>query len=521
MIKKEALQSPRKFLKVMMVSLFLFFTFFIFKPCSASFSTSLLDNSTSEMTADEGENSTYQKTYHYDSTDGTNTYLLCTFSRNDHDELTHLSSVTYDGVEMTLLYYRQLEDGPYTNESRWVKYYGLINPTSGNNTLLATLSFAHTSWAGVMCNTIEGIDQENPYIKASSTIYFSPSSIHTSFSASTTNSFIFIRSSSSGTDLSSWPDFINRISNFYWSNTYYRQQFYSVATTTDSKNYTFSTATDGGELNMIELRGNGYGEPPGIDIPDDQSSCGDYANLAIFVASSTSPNYTAYLSVDDTCGFPTPGWVFSRDVAVGLTDNVTWLNTGSIVFSSPNHTACFGFWNKTTLTFDYLVQREFSIYPSGSEQCSPNIASPLYTFCVDPCEGLATSSDWLSVMNGDNWLCFGKEIGCYLIKPTPESLNYLSTQLDSITDRFPISPFTKAYEDLTLISTGTQAIAPGHIGIPIYSTTTHQYISATTTDLSPPSSFAGFTKFRRLEIMLMWVGLAVVPTIIILTMIIL
>lgn len=129
------------------------------------------------------------------------------------------------------------------------------------------------------------------------------------------------------------------------------------------------------------------------------------------------------------------------------------------------------------------------------------------------CAGISTTTNSWSIqglMGGFN--CWGRQMICWTFMPTPQSLGYLANSYDLASTRLPLSPFTTIWRDLNIMSTGTQAIDPGHIAVPFWDSSTQSYIGSTT-DLSPVNMGYGWTKFRRLETIAMWMFLSVVPTI--------
>jgi hypothetical protein len=104
-----------------------------------------------------------------------------------------------------------------------------------------------------------------------------------------------------------------------------------------------------------------------------------------------------------------------------------------------------------------------------------------------------------------------------MVKPTPDSISYVIGQFNGLTANFPLAPFTKAYDDFKIMATGTQALAPGNISVPVFSSTTHQYISKNFNLASSTTITSyGFQKFRRFESILIWFVLLVIPTLFIL-----
>jgi hypothetical protein len=149
----------------------------------------------------------------------------------------------------------------------------------------------------------------------------------------------------------------------------------------------------------------------------------------------------------------------------------------------------------------------FSTLAASSTRCAsytPTGTAAYDSFCAFPCEGLATSTNPLDL---DNFLCGLRKFGCWFVRPTPQSVSYVGTQFSSITARFPLAPFTKAYQDLNLInaSSSDQTIAPGTIDIPFWSSSTKTYIGTNyNLGSSTLTQSYGWKKFRRLEVIGMW-----------------
>lgn len=126
-------------------------------------------------------------------------------------------------------------------------------------------------------------------------------------------------------------------------------------------------------------------------------------------------------------------------------------------------------------------------------------------YCQFPCAGISTSTNPIDF---DNLSCASRKFFCWLTKPDPVVIQKLVTQLDAFTYRFPLSPIRKAYDDLVIMSTGTQRIAPGTIEVPLISTGTDPVITSNNYYIGPPANMAaskGFLKFRKLETMLIWI----------------
>jgi hypothetical protein len=146
--------------------------------------------------------------------------------------------------------------------------------------------------------------------------------------------------------------------------------------------------------------------------------------------------------------------------------------------------------------------------------CASTDPDHFLAFCSQPCAGLATSTDPLDF---NNFLCALREFGCWLVVPTPSSISYVMGQFGGLTANFPLAPFTKIYNNLNSMATGTQTITPGKMAIPIYSTTTGHFISQNyNLGSSTAITSHGFDKFRRFESILIWCLLAAAPTIFVL-----
>jgi hypothetical protein len=155
--------------------------------------------------------------------------------------------------------------------------------------------------------------------------------------------------------------------------------------------------------------------------------------------------------------------------------------------------------------------QSFKIYTFLLGGTSPE--KDLGNFCDYPCAGLATSTDPLDF---DNFVCGLNKFGCWLVVPSPSSLSYISDKFQTIINKFPLAPFTRLYYDLNLAATGTQAVAPGNVQIPFYSTSSQNYFGVNF-DLgsSTLSHSPAWVKFRRLEVIGGWC-LGIVPIILIL-----
>jgi len=121
-------------------------------------------------------------------------------------------------------------------------------------------------------------------------------------------------------------------------------------------------------------------------------------------------------------------------------------------------------------------------------------------YCAQPCAGLATSTNPLDL---DNFACGLREFGCWLTIIDQSALMRLSSQWTNALHKFPLAPITRMQEDLTLMATGTQAIAAGTVSVPLWSTSTHTYVGHTAT-LYTATTTAALVKFRRFARILIW-----------------
>jgi hypothetical protein len=250
-------------------------------------------------------------------------------------------------------------------------------------------------------------------------------------------------------------------------------------------------------------------------------------NLSI-AGLSIAPNWFCCYG---SCGYPLYmlpqlGWwgigaTTSREVLWGLdnapiTNSIDFTNQANALINIPTSTA-LGYHTLHLETYiDTVLTATGStrIQIVAGEKCAATFDYDLKYFCTYPCAGLATSS---SPLDFDNFLCGMRKFGCWAIMPTPTSISYVMGQFNGLTANFPMAPFTKLYDDLTLVSTGTQTVAPGNIEVPYWSTSTQQYVGQNF-DLgsSTLSHSYAWTKFRRLEVIGMWCVLCVLPIVLVL-----
>lgn len=169
---------------------------------------------------------------------------------------------------------------------------------------------------------------------------------------------------------------------------------------------------------------------------------------------------------------------------------------------------------KTYIDGSFVASGTARIQIVAGAQCITTFDYNLSYFCAYPCNGLVTSTNPLDLANFE---CGLRRFGCFMVKPTPDSISYVLGQFYGLTANFPLAPFTKAYDDFSTIASGTQAFAPGTISLPIYSTSSQHYV-ATYYNLGSSSAVQsyGFIKFKRFESILIWLLLAVAPTIFVL-----
>lgn len=118
--------------------------------------------------ADGGNNSsaTASKTFAFNVSSGTDRYLVVGFVGDVSAGADDVSSVTYNGVAMTLLCKTTNPSG-----GRWNYLYGLANPASGNNNVVITFSSTHWIICGAAEYTgVQGVDVTNTNSTAVSTL---------------------------------------------------------------------------------------------------------------------------------------------------------------------------------------------------------------------------------------------------------------------------------------------------------------------------------------------------------------
>lgn len=99
------------------------------------------------------------RTWSHTVSSGTDRYLLVGFVGDVSSGADDVSSVTYNGVSMTLIA-KQLQGA--TNGNRWTYVYGLANPATGANNVVVTFSSSHWILAGSIEYTgVKGIDTYN------------------------------------------------------------------------------------------------------------------------------------------------------------------------------------------------------------------------------------------------------------------------------------------------------------------------------------------------------------------------
>jgi hypothetical protein len=187
------------------------------------------------------------------------------------------------------------------------------------------------------------------------------------------------------------------------------------------------------------------------------------------------------------------------------------LLTIDFTFPTPTSTTAY----TLKIADNTIGTRSFKVWAFLIAGSSPGVGA----FCDNPCAGLATST---SALNYDNFICGLNKFGCRLIAaPSDASISYMANKFQIMTTKFPLAPFARAFYDLNLAATGTQDVAPGVIEVPFWSTSSQQYVGQSF-DLgsSTLSHSYAWTKFRRLEVIVMWC-VGILPSLLILIRLIL
>lgn len=262
------------------------------------------------------------------------------------------------------------------------------------------------------------------------------------------------------------------------------------------------------------------------DLTIDSSSPvvpGDLSSAGVLIA----PNW---FCCEGSCGYPISmlpqgGWwgigsTTPREIKWSIdnsttTNSIDFTNRTNYLIQIPTSTplSYHVLHVETYLAGNLIATGSVQIQIVAAADCINTSPDQFNSFCASPCAGLATSTSPLDL---ENFICGLREFGCWLVIPTPSSISYVMGQFNGLTANFPLAPFKKLYDDLNLAATGTQAVAPGNIEIPFYSTSSHQYVGVNF-DLgsSTLSHSYGWVKFRRLEVIGGWC-LGILPMIIIL-----
>jgi len=234
-------------------------------------------------------------------------------------------------------------------------------------------------------------------------------------------------------------------------------------------------------------------EDVGVITPFYPAPGADGFNYDIFASSSCAGNevasgtYISYLGgvFDDTVYLPPPR---------------TW---GAATYCMYAHL------DQTPMITDY---ENFSVnwYASTSDSCDASILAQQYlTYCAYPCYGIATSTNPLDL---NNFNCGLRKFGCWLTVVDKSTIDAFGNRYQAIIRRFPLAPVTRLVDDLTLVSTGTQSVAPGVLALPMWSTSTGHYVGENfDVGSSTWSHSYGNVKWRRFADLAMWIFLCVLP----------
>jgi hypothetical protein len=498
--KNEPLRWHRTFFKVAAISLFLF--------CAALFPDSAkavsYDSFYSFDWANKFSMTGFQPRieiwkYNYSPIACQNSVLLAVFNSQFQNDFEYIK---WNGKNLTYI-----NSGQVFGYNPANSFY-IINPDIGNNELEIKLNTGNQAYGELifLCD----VDQTNP---------ISTSSFPFTYGTGATASMSLGVPVNTGV-----VSYVSSIDNPFTSSA---QSF-------------FGYVLDEGSVGNISTAFHFVDLPVSENFTFSRSASGVYDSGYVFLngVGGTAPVSTVNFSVAQnwfccygSCGYPISmsaqlGWwgvgaTTTREIKWGLdgdpiTNSIDFTNITNYLVTIP-----------ATTTTGYHIFR-YEIYINGSlvssnaaniqivagAACANTDPDYFNAFCQFPCLGLATSSD---LFNLDNFRCGLQQFGCWLAKPTPESISYVLGQFGGLTANFPIAPFTKLYENLNMAASGTQAITPGEIAIPIYSTSTKHYeVMSASLGSSTALTSDGFQHFRRFETILIYCLIAAAPIIFIL-----
>jgi hypothetical protein len=153
----------------------------------------------------------------------------------------------------------------------------------------------------------------------------------------------------------------------------------------------------------------------------------------------------------------------------------------------------------------------FAYYVQSTTTCDFVPAADLGGYCDHPCAGFATSTNPLDF---DNIMCAGHELGCWLTRPNPSEIDRLISEANIFLNRFPLAPISAMYRNLVIAASSTDSsITPGVLTIPTLRAGSGHIVSQTyyIASSSIIDSHA-WTKFKRLQKLIMWGAGAAIPT---------
>jgi len=235
----------------------------------------------------------------------------------------------------------------------------------------------------------------------------------------------------------------------------------------------------------------------GIEIPEIWTCCYGFCDLSI-----TAPPQLGWWGIGDA--------IERRlDYTIGTTTySADYSSSTTAVISVP---LGYGFYN---IFFEFFADDELvatgtsRIQIIAGQQCLAGGDPQYLGYCAYPCAGIETSTNPLDF---DNLNCSLRKFGCWLTVIDPAALQSLAGNWNVFLHRFPLAPITNMVDNLTIAATGTQAIAAGTIGLPVWSATTSSY-SAQNIALGSSTTIQshGWQKWRRFERIAIWWLAAVV-----------
>lgn len=215
------------------------------------------------------------------------------------------------------------------------------------------------------------------------------------------------------------------------------------------------------------------------------------------------------------------GATSSREVLYGL-DNDCVMNPLPYFLDFSNQTQASSTMATTTqngwhdLCLVYILNNVYQFRASGRIQIisAPgcySTSSPdtdFAYFCLNPCNGLATSS---SFFDTDNFVCGARKIGCWALNPSTTSLSYLTNTYATFKTKFPFNLYFSIMDSLKAGLTQTDDKS-GYFSLPMYSRASGSYYMIKVLDASSTANAIGQTNantFRTTLIFIIYGAVAV------------